>query len=144
MGGLLLTPRAADAQAPAAATTTVPAPAETTTSGRADDRSPRVRRADKTDVGPVTPEPDGAEALLSPELALADILPFTPTLGAGSTIVVPAPTGPVPAGEAVADYGRAPRSHWPLVAGMVVSLAILFGGGGALWWRNRDSHYWPA
>lgn len=92
-----------------------------------------------------SPEPDGAEALLPPELALADILPFTPTLGAATAPDVLAPTGPAPAGEAVADYGRASRSHWPLVAGIVVSLVILlFGGGGALWWRNRDSRYWPA
>jgi hypothetical protein len=91
----------------------------------------------------VSPEPDGAEAFLPPELALADILPFTPTLGAAAAPEVQAPSA-VPAGEAVAAYGRAPRSHWPLFAGLAVSLAILLGGGGALWWRNRDSHYWPA
>ena len=91
----------------------------------------------------MSPEPGGAEALLPPELALSDILPFTPTLGAAAPDVL-APAGQAPAGQAVADYGRAPRSHWPLVAGMVVSLAIFLGGGGFLWWRNRDSRYWPA
>ena len=35
-------------------------------------------------------------------------------------------------------------SRLPLIAGMVVTLAILFGGGGWLWWRNRASAYWPA
>ena len=37
-----------------------------------------------------------------------------------------------------------PISPMPLVAGIVVTLAILFGGGGLLWWRNRDTAYWPA
>jgi hypothetical protein len=64
-------------------------------------------------------------------------------LGAAAAPDVPVPAE-VAAGEAVADYGRAPRSHWPLFAGLAVSLAILLGGGGALWWRNRDSYYWPA
>jgi hypothetical protein len=44
----------------------------------------------------------------------------------------------------VADYGHAPSSHWPLVAGMCVSLVILVFGGAFVWWRNRDSRYWPA
>jgi hypothetical protein len=30
------------------------------------------------------------------------------------------------------------------MAGLAVSLATLFGGGALLWWRNRDSRYWPA
>ena len=79
---------------------------------------PRVRGADKADGGSGGPETSGAEAFLLPELALADILPFTPTLGAATAPDVPAPAGSAPAGEAVADYGRAPRSHWPLVAGI--------------------------
>jgi hypothetical protein len=77
-------------------------------------------------------------------LALADILPYTPTTGTTAPPDAPAPDGPVPGGEAVADYGHAPHSHWPLLAGMVVSLAILVFGGGFVWWRNRDSRYWPA
>jgi len=56
----------------------------------------------------------------------------------------PPPTGPAPAGDAVADYGHAPHSLWPLLAGLAVALAVLLIGGGALWWRNRDSRYWPA
>jgi hypothetical protein len=44
----------------------------------------------------------------------------------------------------VAAYTAGPRSHWPLVAGMLVSLAVLLFGGGFVWWRNRDTRYWPA
>jgi hypothetical protein len=54
------------------------------------------------------------------------------------------PAPPAPAGEAVADYGHARHGQWPLVAGMVVSLAVLLAGGALVWWRNRDTRYWPA
>ena len=37
-----------------------------------------------------------------------------------------------------------PANATPLVAGVVVTLTILLGGGGLLWWRNRDTAYWPA
>jgi hypothetical protein len=30
----------------------------------------------------------------------------------------------------------------PLVAGIIVTLAILLSGGGFLWWRKLDSKYW--
>ena len=143
-GGLLLTPRVTDAKAPVAASTPpAPVPADTATDSPAHDRSPRVGRADQAGGDPVSPEPDSVEAFLPPELALADILPFTPTLGAAAAPEVPAPAA-TPDGEAVADYGRAPRSQWPLFGGLVVGLVVLLGGGGALWWRNRDTHYWPA
>jgi hypothetical protein len=59
-------------------------------------------------------------------------------------------------GEAAAETGAAPTvqpgaideggspSRWPLIAGMAVTLAVLVFGVGLLWWRNRDSAYWPA
>jgi hypothetical protein len=84
------------------------------------------------------------EAFLPAELELADILPFTPSIGGQPVPDAPAPNGPAPEGEAVADYGHSPPSRWPMVAGMVVALAFLAFGGGALWWRNRDTRYWPA
>lgn len=84
------------------------------------------------------------QAGLPEELSLADIFPYTPTTGLAAPPDVPAPTGPALSGEAVADYGHAPRSQWPLVAGLIVSLAVLLFGGGFVWWRNRDSRYWPA
>jgi hypothetical protein len=74
---------------------------------------------------------------------LADILPFTPSIGV-AVPDAPAPDGPAPEGEAVADYGRGARSQVPFVAGLAVSLAIVVFGGGFLWWRNRDSRYFPA
>jgi hypothetical protein len=139
-------PRAVDAQSPAAGLPG-PAPTETsTTSGPAGDLSPRTHHGDKAgrdDAASASPS-EGAEAVLPVDLALADILPYTPNLEAAAAPDAPAPSGPAPAGEAVADYGRAPRSHWPLIAGMFVTLAILLFGGGWLWWRNRDVRYWPA
>ena len=120
----------------------VEAAAEAPADGRATDRSPRVRRPDRVGSDSETPE-SGVEAFLPAELALADILPFTPSIGGQPAPDAPAP-GAVPEGEAVADYGHAPQSRWPMVAGMVVALALLAFGGGALWWRNRDTRYWPA
>ena len=55
-----------------------------------------------------------------------------------------APANAVPGAQAGADDGNGSRSRWPLIAGMTVTLAILIFGGGFLWWRNRDSAYWPA
>ena len=103
----------------------------------------RVRQPDKVGSDSETRESGGVEAFLPAELALADILPFTPSIGGQPAPDAPAPGAP-PEGEAVADYGHSPPSRWPMVAGMVVALALLASGGGALWWRNRDTRYWPA
>ncbi|HYT38675.1 MAG TPA: hypothetical protein VEN99_04150, partial [Acidimicrobiia bacterium] len=141
-----LAPRADEAPAPTD-TPETPSPEGTTTTGRAHDLSPRAPRSDKADGGSDSPAPSPAAAVsgLPGELALSDIFPYTPTT-AGPTAPpdAPPPTGPPPAGEAVADYGHAPHSHWPLLAGMLASLAVLVLGGGFVWWRNRDSRYWPA
>jgi hypothetical protein len=115
-----------------------------TTTSPARDLSPRVHNADKAGGGSGSLAPAAAETTLPEQLALSDILPYTPTTGATAPPDAPAPVGPAPAGDAVADYGHGPHSHWSLVAGMIVSLAILVFGGGFVWWRNRDSRYWPA
>ena len=47
-------------------------------------------------------------------------------------------------GGQVEDDGRSSTSPAALLAGLVVTLAILGFGGGFLWWRNRDTNYWPA
>jgi hypothetical protein len=47
-------------------------------------------------------------------------------------------------GQVGDDSGGGSGSRWPLVAGTVVTLAILLGGAGLVWWRNRDTAYWPA
>ena len=133
--------------APGADSSSAPSSTATTTAP-AGDLSPRLDGAGAAGGGDGTPSPssDAAGTALPEQLALADILPFTPTTGTAATAPAdaPAPTGPAPAGEAVADYGHAPASHWPLVAGMCVSLVILLLGGAFVWWRNRDTRYWPA
>jgi hypothetical protein len=144
VGGLLLAPR--PAPAPAAPAPAGGPAADAPVNGPEDDRSPRVRRPDEAGSrsAPDSREPAGAETFLPPELDLADILPFTPSLGGAPAPDAPAPTEPVPAGEAVADYGGSARSPWAPVAGLAVTLAFLAIGGGFLWWRNRDTRYWPA
>jgi hypothetical protein len=119
-----------------------------------DDRSPRVRRpdADGSDIDESDADAAksagaksaGAESFLAPELNLADILPFTPQIGGAPVPDVAAPGGPAPDGEAMANYGRSSGGPWPLLTGMAVSLALLAFGAAFLWWRNRDTRYWPA
>jgi hypothetical protein len=144
VGGLLLAPpRASEAQAPTAtpSTTTTPGPAPADGKG---DRSPKVH-GDKAGADAAgAPGPAAAETALPPELGLSDLFPSPTTTDTAAAPDAPAPTGPAPAGEAVADYGHGPRSHWPLVAGMLMSLAVLVFGGAFVWWRNRDTRYWPA
>ena len=79
-------------------------------------------------------------------LALDDLFPPMETPAPAAPAGTPASTAPAepPAGEAAPDFDPASHSRAPLVAGLVVTLAILVFGGGFLWWRNRDSQYWPA
>jgi hypothetical protein len=102
-----------------------------------------VPAADDNGDAAGTPAPDGT-GIAVPDLALADILPYTPSIGTPPRPAAPRPAGPLPSGEAVADYGHTPLNPWPLIAGLIVSLAVLVFGGGFVWWRNRDSRYWPA
>jgi hypothetical protein len=144
-GGLLLTPRTAEAQGPAPAapsTTTGAAPGEATTS-RGPDLSPRAERPDDGPAAaPGGPSPDEVRLALADELALGDLLPVP---DATSGEAAPGEPGPNPAGELAApNYAPARHSRWPLTAGLIVTLVILGSGGGFLWWRNRDSQYWPA
>jgi hypothetical protein len=139
-------PRASEAQTPSAAPS--PTPSAPGASPAGGDRSPRVH-GEKAAAGSsaATPSPAAAETALPPELGLSDLFPYSGATGTTDTTAAsdaPAPTGPPPAGEAVAAYGSAPRSRWPLVAGMLVSLAVLLFGAGFVWWRNRDTRYWPA
>jgi hypothetical protein len=134
------TPAAAPSRTDAA-----PAPNEPTTVRLPEDRSPRVRGADGGSGDGARPAPDAVGSVLPVELALGDILPVIPPVAAGAAAPdASRPDGPTPEGAAIADYGHGPRSQWPILAGMIVGLAFLALGGGVLWWRNRDSRYFPA
>jgi hypothetical protein len=135
-----LTPRAGEAQTPTPSTG--PKGGQTTTSGTAPDLSPRAPGAGQNDgSGPHSPTPEEAQLGLPDQWALGDILGST---GTTDGTAVPDGVDSPPAGEAAPDSGPAGHSRWPLTAGLIVTLAILFFGGGFLWWRNRDSQYWPA
>ncbi|MEW6475176.1 MAG: hypothetical protein AB1679_23215 [Actinomycetota bacterium] len=143
MGGLLLTPpRTSESPAPGS-TTTAPGPGQATTTRTGPDLSPRADRAGKGDgdgaAGPSSPEE--VQVALPDQLALGDILPPPEALPANPP---PADTTPTTTGEAAPDPGPAGQGRWPLTAGLLVTLLVLFFGGGFLWWRNRDSQYWPA
>ncbi len=154
MGGLLLPPR--PAEAPNAGTVPAsPSPAPTAPSTRLpDDLSPRVKDTKRTAGGNPSPSPGAAEPGPPDDLALPDFFPVmaaaeapVPPEAPASTGPAPAdptPDGPTPAGEALGDDVGGPGGQGPFIAGLVVSLAILSAGGGFLWWRNRDSRYWPA
>ena len=82
---------------------------------------------------------------LPEELALSGLIPSPEAAGESAPPDgAPEAPGAAPGEETMADPGDTAVRRGPLVAGMLVSLAILFGGGGFLWWRNRDSRYWPA
>lgn len=80
------------------------------------------------------------ELAIPAELGLGDLLP---AIGA-----FPGPVtddgGHAQAGEVAAGYDGGGHSRAPLLGGLIVTLLMLFCGGGFLWWRNRDSRYFPA
>ena len=150
MGGLLLAPPRTDAgeSAPASAApfavTGEPSDGPAASAPASADTSPRAPKADKADGRTDAVEAGGAEAFLPPELRLADILPFTPSIGGEAAPDAAEPSGPAPDGQAVAAYGSGSDGQWPLMAGLAVSLVFLAAGAGFLWWRNREARYWPA
>jgi hypothetical protein len=145
IGGLLVTPKATDAAAPGAAPTAPGPGGGPSAAPLADDLSPRARAVgDAPAQDGSGPSAEAAQLGLPEQLDLGDLFPTAPVEGAGTVADAAAPTGPAPAGEAVADYGSPRSSKWPLIAGMAVALAILAVGAGLLWWRNRDVYYFPA
>jgi hypothetical protein len=78
-------------------------------------------------------------------LSLAELFPSEAAMAAAAPDGTD-PTVPpvVQDGQIGADSGRSSHNRWPLVVGLIVTLAILAFGGGFLWWHNRDSAYWPA
>jgi hypothetical protein len=75
-------------------------------------------------------------------MSLAELFPAEAAMGAA----LPDAAGQdsaIAAGQ-VSEAGADSANPLPILAGIIVTLAILFGGGGLLWWRNRDTNYWPA
>lgn len=102
--------------------------------------------ASQASTAAVNPSPEEAPGALPGGMSLAELFPSEAAIGAASPDGAgPAGTGStVQAGHVEDDAGGGSQSRVPLVAGLFVTLVILIGGGGFLWWRNRDSAYWPA
>ena len=143
-GGLLVTPRPSQAlaedPAPTAASPSPAAPASTTAP---EDLTPRADNGDEAAGDQASPVPEAPDLGLPRELSLAELFPAEAALGAVSPDMLQNDAIAIGQGGAVGPDSN-PISAMPLVAGIVVTLAILFGGGGLLWWRNRDTAYWPA
>lgn len=144
MGGLLL-PRPTETRAPTTAPDS-PSPAKEEKAKPRRDLSPKVADRDPAAAGEGSPVPEAVPVGLPQELAMSGLIPSLDTAAAAAPpdTAPGGATGPARGEEAIGDEGGTPGSAAPLIAGMVVSLATLIGGGGFLWWRNRDSRYWPA
>jgi len=141
VGGLLLAPRPGQTQA-SGADSSAPDPAGGTAAGDLSPRAADAGKAASTDAVAQSPEAAGA---LPGELSLAELFPSEAAIGAAAPDGAPA-SGVAPlvqGGQVGDDTGRSSPSRLPLVAGLIVTLAILIFGGGFLWWRNLDSKYWP-
>jgi len=148
VGGLLLTQRPSQAETPGA-TPTAASPDGPASAAPAGDLSPRAADGDHSATDPAVPSPEAVALGLPGELSLAELFPSEVAMGAVSAEAAgPSDAGAagaaVSAGQVGGDSGGGSGSRWPLIAGMVVTLVILVCGGGWLWWRNRESAYWPA
>jgi hypothetical protein len=78
-------------------------------------------------------------------MSLAELFPAEAAMGAAPPDVV-LKDGEIAAGPGggAGPYSEGSSSRLPLVAGIIVTLAILLSGGGFVWWRNLDSKYWAA
>ncbi len=76
-------------------------------------------------------------------MTLAELFPAEVAMGAGPPDVMLQHGEIASAQDAGLGHDSGSSSdRMPLVAGIVVTLAILLSGGGFLWWRHRDSEYW--
>lgn len=108
-----------------------------------EDLTPRVDTAEDDAADPAAPpSEEGADPGLPRELSLAELFPAEVALGAASPDTLQ--NGAIADVQGGVGSDSGPTSGTPLVAGIVVTLAILLGGGGLLRWRNRDTAYWPA
>jgi hypothetical protein len=140
---LLLAPRPSQADAPGAAPTAA-SPAGSPGTAAPGDLSPRADKADGAATDPTSPLPDPAVVGLPRDVSLAELFPAEAAMGASPAAGQPGTVPAIQAGHIGEDAGRGAPNRVPLIAGIVVTLAILFIGGGFLWWRNRDTAYWPA
>jgi hypothetical protein len=145
VGGLLLAPRPSQGQTPGGAP--LAAPDGSPGGAAAGDLSPRTGSPDHAagaDPAGTAPEATGA---LPGELSLAELFPSEVALGAAAPDGSPQASGVAPlvqGGQIGTDSSRSSHSRWSLIAGLIVTLAVLIFGGGFLWWRNRDSAFFPA
>ena len=122
-------------------------PADLSSGAAAGDLSPGAGHADRVGAAdPAGPAPEAAPGALPGELSLAQLFPSEAALGVAPDDG-PQASGAAPlvqGGQISAGSGRSSHNRAPLVAGLIVTLAVLVFGGGFLWWRNRDANYWPA
>ena len=120
-------------------------PAHPSGGGAAGDHSPRAATAEP--AGAAGPAPEAAPGALPGELSLAELFPSEAALGAAAPDASQQASGVAPLVQGAqigTDSGRSAHSRLPLIAGLIVTLAVLIFGGGFLWWRNRDARYFPA
>jgi hypothetical protein len=122
-------------------------PADPSGGAAAGDLSPGAGDADPAGAAdPAGPAPEAAPGALPGELSLAQLFPSEAALAA-TPDNAPQASGAAPlvqGGQIRTGSGRSSHNRAPLVAGLIVTLAVLVFGGGFLWWRNRDANYWPA
>jgi len=137
-------PRPSQAQTPAGAP--LASPADPEVGSALGDVSSGAGTTDPASAGPAGPPPEAAPGALPGELSLAQLFPSEAVLAAvpdnGQAASGAAPL--VQDGQITPGSGRSSHNRWPLIAGLIVTLAVLVFGGGFLWWRNRDARYWPA
>lgn len=143
-GGVLVAPRPSQAPAEGAAPTaaSTAAPRNTTVAG---DLSPRADNGDDAAVDPASPSSEAAVVGLPRELSLAELFPAEAAMGAAQRdVVLDQDELAAGQGRGLGTDSRSSPDSIPLVAGIVVTLAVLLSAGGFLWWRNRDRHWQPA
>lgn len=135
-------PRPSPPQATGAATAEA-APADPARGAAGENLSPRAESADPSaDTG--APSPETIVGVLPGDLSLAELFPAEAAMGATPAGATTGDLAPLAQGGQIGADGRSSTNPGPLVAGLIVTLAILGFGGGFLWWRNRDINYWPA